>query len=303
MGGRGVVDGQHLQRVLCCRRCPAHHGFQVAEVANAVASAGAQRKHRHHRAGPAPQAYAELGLQQLVGHHVAGLHVGQRDRAVGAVFPHYYIVVVVACDDKLKLHERAVYLRCVEAHHPLVGRVLGHAQPRRFEPVAKVWAAAGQGQPLARAQLRGPHFQAYHLAEVGHGAQLTLAPCNALGEGRAVEQGVGGHVNPLVVHHVARAARVGKLQAVGHGVPFAPGLAASPFHTVVIVYVCCRLHRPRQAARPASSVERFHGVALCLCGGFATDDVEHQCLAVCGQVVNVECKLHWFRLSLMLLVA
>ena len=284
MGGRGVVDGQHLQHMLTGEGDVVDEALEVAEVAYAKRVFAAQGEHGDERAGHTSVVEGEEGLVEVVDHHLPTLKGGELDGTVVAALPDD-IALVVADGNELKLSLLVGEHIGIEVDDPFVVVVLGHGNALAGIPVAQFLPLADDDQALAGTQLRRTHHKTHGVGERRRRKLLALTAVEAVGERRAVEIGVLRHVVPMIIDGETAAAGVVELQEMGQRGPFAAHTTAVALDVVIITYRIGESGRHVKVVRPPHAIRRHHSVLGCC---IAVDKVQHYFFAELCTVVNIE---------------
>ena len=260
MGDGGIINRQDLQHTLFGSRHPVDHLHQVTEVADTEALFAPQGEHRYQGSSAFHVIDGEEGLWQLIHHDISFVQQGQADGAVHTILPQRRHIILLVENDEFEFEDGPLQSRGIDIHHPLVVAVLCHGKRLLDVPVAKGFGITYHGKTLVLTQLRGAHLQTYG---VGEGFRRTLHRCmpgDAIREGRAVEVGIIGHVNPVVIDKVVGSLLTHQLQAVGIDKPFMPAFFSVGLHAVKIVQDVANAELAIQFITPVRTIEGTHTV-------------------------------------------
>ena len=156
-------------------------------------------------------------------------------------------------------------------------------------PVAKSIACTHDGQTLEETQLWRTYLDTDGLCKFALRTHLAFTGGYTLCEGRRIQEGILGDVDPVIVGGVVCPFDGDKLQTMGYREPFTTRLLVTPHHTVIIVHVCIGLHGLIQLAHPVAPVKRAHLVLFCLT---IQKDVYRQFFSERGLVFKIKYDSH-----------
>ena len=273
---RGVVDRQQLDDPLSGGDGPVRHLLQVAELADAEARPGAQRKDRDGRPGTAQPAFGKAGQRRRIEHMVTvARHL--RPNAVSALLPHPRRERPPVGDQKF-VFESAVR---TQRDAPLGKAAVVHRH--RAPPAAQLLAASGHGQHLVRQQRRADAAQR-DVSVRSRAFRSGPPPEHAPREGERPQRPILRHVVPPVQH---RERTVGEplRQPQPMGQPLSAQASAALRHDLVAVF-CRELPVPGVDLGLPDAVGRIvHGMA-------PSAPAEHEIFAPAGAVFDSEDQFH-----------
>ena len=156
-------------------------------------------------------------------------------------------------------------------------------------PVTQQMTVTHDGESFEVTQLRGAHLQTDRLVEGCLLAQLLLACCDALGEGRRVEEGILWDVDPVVIYRVVCPLGSYQFQTVGFQQPLRAGLLFTAYHGVEIIDVLLGPDGLTDFAPPVVPVDGSHRVPFILS---LTKNVKCQLLSKGSLILQIESDLH-----------
>ena len=216
--------------------------------------------------------------------------VGHRERAVEALFPQGLHVFALVHDDEFQFHLLSAQSCGVNVGYPFVVVVFVHRHGVFRLPASQRVHVACRHQSFALAQLRCAHFESQcGVVVVSHQLPVGM-PVGAVGDGRRVEVGIFGPVNPVVEKAVAESPFGRKFQPVGLCCPLCPHPLAVFLHGVEILHVVRSAYVCVKRQVPVGAVVGVHEVHGHVSVGFG--EVDGEPFTVCGPVFQIEVYFH-----------